>query len=212
MQRIVPQGRMARVIAPIVLAAGESTRMGTPKALLPDGGGRLFITHLLHTLAQAGFRNVTVVTGNVHPRIVDVVSRDGVGGMDVTFARNVDPLRGQLSSLLTGLDAAAKPGVRAALVTLVDVPFVAVSTVQAVVAAYESTGAPIVRPASGERHGHPVVFDAALFPELRRADLSTGAKAVVHAHVKEIVNVETNDEGAFVDIDTRDEYERRVGS
>jgi molybdenum cofactor cytidylyltransferase len=199
-----------RVIAPIVLAAGESTRMGSPKALLGDGQGGRFITRLLHTLASAGFAHVTVVTGRVHAAIVEAVAGDLPRGLTVTFARNPDPSRGQLSSLLVGLDAAATPGVRAALVTLVDVPFVAAATVRAVVGAYEASRRPIVRPARGTQHGHPVIFDASLFPELHRADPAGGAKTVVHAHAADIVHVEVQDEGAFVDIDTRDEYETRV--
>jgi molybdenum cofactor cytidylyltransferase len=200
------------VISPIVLAGGESTRMGSIKALLPDGQGRVFITRLLQTMVDAGFADVIVVTGRAHAEIVGVISQGVPRRLAVTFARNPDPGRGQLSSLLVGLEAAAKPGVRAALVTLVDVPFVNATTVQSVVGVYETTRAPIVRPARGAQHGHPVIFDASLFDELRRADPGAGAKAVVHAHAAEILNLECTDEGAFIDIDTRDEYESRVES
>ncbi len=200
------------MIEPILLAGGESTRMGSAKALLPDGEGRLFITRLLHTMSAAGFPRVTVVTGRVHADIVTAAARDAPRGLTVRFARNPDPSRGQLSSLLVGLDAAVTAGVRAALVTLIDVPFVAAPTVQAVMSAYEATGARIVRPARGTEHGHPVIFDASLFPELRRADPAGGAKTVVHAHAAEIVHVELQDDGAFADIDTREDYERRIRS
>ena len=196
------------MIVPIVLAAGESTRMGTPKALLPDGAGRVFITRLLHTFSAAGFARIAVVTGTLHERIVAAVASDAPPRMSIAFARNPHPERGQLSSLLVGLDAVARPCVRAALVTLVDVPFVEVTTIQAVVEAYEQSRARIVRPARGECHGHPVLFDASLFAELRRADHSCGAKSVVHAHAAEVVNVETTDGGAFLDIDTPAEYEK----
>jgi molybdenum cofactor cytidylyltransferase len=206
----VPRALAWLVIAPIVLAGGESRRMGTPKALLPDGAGRLFVTRVLHTLSAAGFHSVTLVTGRLHGDIVRVVSQDAPRGMAVTLARNPDPTRGQLSSLLIGLEAAAKPGTQAALVTLVDVPFVLVETVEAVVRAYESSRAPIVRPARGTTHGHPVMFDASLFPELRRVDPAYGAKAVVHAHEAEILNVDTADDGAFIDVDTREDYQRTV--
>jgi molybdenum cofactor cytidylyltransferase len=198
------------VIAPIVLAAGESTRMGQPKPLLPDGRGHLFVTRVLHTLASAGFRTATVVTGRLHAEIVHAVASDSPLGMTVTLARNENPGRGQLSSLVVGLDAAVKPGTRAVLVTLADVPFVAVETVRAVVDAYERTRAPIVRPARGREHGHPVVFDASLVAELRRADENVGAKTVIRAHAAEIAHVELHDEGAFTDIDTREEYARQV--
>ncbi len=96
----------------------------------------------------------------------------------------------------------------AALVTLVDVPLVQASTVAAVIEAWRRTRAPIVRPAEGERHGHPVIFDRSVFADLRSADLNTGAKAVFALHRDRIVNVEVNDDGAFEDIDTPEDYER----
>jgi molybdenum cofactor cytidylyltransferase len=182
--------------------------MGAPKALLPDGEGRVFVTRLLHTFFAAGISDVTVVTGAIHDRIVRAVAADAVGGAMVRFARNPDPGRGQLSSLLTGLDAADAPGVRGVLLTLVDIPFVAPGTVGAVVDAFTQTGAPIVRPTRGDDHGHPVLFARSLFHELRTADPGQGAKAVVRAHVAEILNLEVDDDGALLDLDTRDEYER----
>lgn len=193
------------------MAAGESTRMGQPKALLPDRSGRLFVTRVLHTLCSAGLSDLTVVTGSLHHRIVGAVAGDVPRGALVRFARNPDPARGQLSSLLAGLDVAAGPGVDAVLLTLVDVPFVSPDTVRAVIDAFRNTRAPIVRPARGERHGHPVLLARTLFAELRAADLALGAKAVMQAHAAEILSVQVDDEGALLDVDTRDEYQRLVG-
>jgi molybdenum cofactor cytidylyltransferase len=196
----------------IVLAAGESTRMGAPKALLPDGAGRTFVTRVLHTFHAAGVSDMTIVTGSLHEQIVAAVAADAPGRAVIRFARNPDPGRGQLSSLLTGLDAADAPGVAAVLVTLVDVPFVGPETVRAVIEVFERTLAPIVRPVRGDRHGHPVLFARRLFNELRRADPAQGAKTVLRAHAASIMNVEVGDEGALLDVDTRDEYERAVRS
>jgi molybdenum cofactor cytidylyltransferase len=195
----------------VVLAAGESKRMGAPKALLSDGSGHLFVTGVLRTLAEAGVSDLTVVTGTLHHRIVGVVAGDPPVGASVRFARNPDPARGQLSSLLTGLEAAAAPGVDALLVTLVDVPFVKPATVARVVEAFRRTGAPIVRPSRGERHGHPVLFARSLFDELRHADPEQGAKVVVRRHAAEIFNLETSDEAALLDVDTREQYARVIG-
>jgi molybdenum cofactor cytidylyltransferase len=64
-----------------------------------------------------------------------------------------------------------------------------------------------VRPAIGERHGHPVLFDRAVFAELRRVPLDEGAKAVVHAHADQIVNVSVADEGCLSDVDTPAQYD-----
>lgn len=179
--------------------------MGSPKALLRDSRGRTFIARLLRSFGDAGFREATVVTGRLHAALVAAVASDAPP-LTVTFARNADPSRGQLSSLWVALDHAARPGVEAILVTLVDVPFVSPATIGRVVATWRQTHAPIVRPASGERHGHPVLFDRSVFAELRAAPPGEGAKAVVHAHASRVVNVAIEDEGAFVDIDTPEDY------
>jgi molybdenum cofactor cytidylyltransferase len=73
---------------------------------------------------------------------------------------------------------------------------------------YHATRAPIVRPVQGTRHGHPVLFDRSLFDALLDADPSQGAKPLVRAHVSPPGEVESDDEGAFVDIDTPEEYAR----
>jgi molybdenum cofactor cytidylyltransferase len=200
------------VIRAIVLAAGKSTRMGEPKALLKDGNGRTFVARVLHTLRAADVADLTVVTGAVHGFIVAAVALDAPRSALVRFAQNPDPDRGQLSSLQTGLDTVATAGVDAILVTLVDVPFVLPATVRAVVDEWRRTRAPIVRPAIGERHGHPVLFSREVFDELRSADASLGAKAVVRAHSERIVNVPVEDEGALIDLDTPEEYVRAVRS
>jgi CTP:molybdopterin cytidylyltransferase MocA len=198
------------VIAPIVLAAGESTRMGSPKALLRDSSGRSFVARIVATLADAGFRDVTLVTGSLHAAIVAALAADRDSLMTIHFARNPDPSRGQLSSLQVGLEHAARPGVRAVMVTLVDVPLLSAATIRAVVNAYRESGAPIVRPSHGDHHGHPVIFDRRLFDELRRADPGHGAKAVLRAHASEIVNVPVDDRGALVDIDTPEDYRAAI--
>src|SRR5687768_3962716 len=185
-------------------------RMGAPKALLPDGEGRVFVTRVLHTLCSGGVTDVTIVTGSLHARIVEAVAADAPRHAVIRFARNANPERGQLSSLLIGLAAADTASADAVLVTLVDVPFVKPDTVSAVIDAFRRTRAPIVRPAKANRHGHPVLFARTLFEELRHADPADGAKAVVRAHADEILNVEVDDDGALIDLDTRDEYERVV--
>ena len=126
-------------------------------------------------------------------------------------AMDADRVRGQLSSLLTGMDIVVTPQTDAMVMTLVDVPLVRVSTVTAVIDAWRRTRAPIVRPAIGDRHGHPVLFDRVLFDELRHAPFDAGAKSVVRAHEHEIVNVPVDDEGCVRDVDTPSDYEEMRG-
>ena len=191
----------------IVLAAGDSLRMGSPKPLLPCPDGRLFVRRIVDTLHEAGIVDLVVVTGRDHDALVKVLSR---GPSAPLIARNPEPSRGQLSSLLVGMDAVVRPDTEAILVTLVDVPMVAVSTVTRVVTAWERTRAAIVRPAIGDRHGHPVIFDRALFDALRSAPLDAGAKSVVRAHAHDLLNVPVDDEGCLVDLDTPEDYRKLI--
>jgi len=180
--------------------------MGSPKALLPDQNGCPFVLRIVTTLLDGGLRDVCVVTGSQHTALVDVVGRAGLPS-NVRLARNEDPARGQLSSLLTGLDACDSAELMGLMVTLVDVPMVSVDTVRRVREAWETTRAPIVRPAVGVRRGHPVVFDRAVFAALRATPLSEGARPVVRAYEPRSTLVEVDDPGCLVDVDTPADYE-----
>jgi molybdenum cofactor cytidylyltransferase len=179
--------------------------MGVPKALLATSEGQLFVSHIIRTWHAAGVRNVIVVTGRDHDAIVAAVTNDAFIPSPL-IVQNADPSRGQLSSLIVGLDAAGQSD--GVLMTLVDSPLATRATVAAVIDEWHRSRAPIVRPAIGDTHGHPVLFDRVLFDELRRAPQRVGAKAVVRAHEREIVNVQVSDEGCVVDFDTPLDYER----
>jgi molybdenum cofactor cytidylyltransferase len=197
------------MVPAIVLAAGASTRMGRPKPLLPLGDGETFLTRILKTLRDADVDDMLVVVGHDGASIKASMIPLGFA---VRVVENPEYTRGQLSSLQAGLRAADRPGVRAVLVTLVDLPLISSSTVRAVLEAYRRhPTAAMVRPVSGDRHGHPVVFDRQLFDELRAGDPAVGAKPIVNAHRDAILGVPVTDEGAFVDIDTPGDYERLIG-
>jgi CTP:molybdopterin cytidylyltransferase MocA len=181
--------------------------MGSPKALLQAPDGPLFLARIVRAFHDAGITDVVVVTGVHHEAISAAMAASALAGTHppgtgARLVRNPDPSRGQLSSLWVGMDAAISHGTEALLVTLVDVPMIEAQTVSAVVETWRATRAPIVRPAIGDRHGHPVLFDRALFDELRQAPLATGAKTVVRAHEARIVNVPVADDGSLIDIDT----------
>lgn len=183
--------------------------MGTPKALLRAPDGVAFVARIVRTLAAAGLRDLIVVTGVEHDRIVAAVQPDAP--VVPRFVRNPDPSRGQLSSLWCGLDAAEGAETEGLLVTLVDVPMVAVSTVAAVVERWRESRAPIIRPIFNGRRGHPVIFDRAVFGELRKAPLDQGARVVVHAHLHDAIDVPVDDAGCVTDVDTPEDYGRLSG-
>ena len=190
----------------VILAAGDSTRMGSPKALLLTPDGRTFVAAIVETFTAAGIADIVVVTGRDHDRIVEALASAHLP-VPPRIARNPNASRGQLSSLLTGMDASVTADAEAVVVTLVDVPLLAPETVRLVVSEWQRTRAPIVRPAIGARHGHPVVFDRRVFTELRSAPPDIGAKSVVRAHADEVLNVPVTDEGCLVDVDTPRDYE-----
>jgi len=186
--------------------------MGHVKANLPIGlpiAGDpairdTFLTRIVKTLHHADIADVIIVVG--HEREA-VMTRFAESGLSARFVENADYESGQLSSLLAALRIVDRPGVVAALVTLVDVPFVSAVTVRAVVDRYRQTLAPVVRPARAGRHGHPLLIDRSLFEQLRHSDPVAGAKPVVRSNATPAGDVEVDDEGAFRDIDTPEDYE-----
>lgn len=185
----------------IVLAAGASSRMGRPKALLPLDADDTFVQRIHRTLSDARLEPIVVVVRQeLEEPVRTLLPRTTV------VAVNRNPERGQLSSLLVGLEALGWPA--AALVTLVDLPLVRVATVSALVAAWARSGAPLVRPMTLGRHGHPIVVGGPVIAALADADPQTGAKPVVHAFAAQALDVMVDDPGTLDDVDTPEDYAR----
>ncbi|MGH7839468.1 MAG: nucleotidyltransferase family protein, partial [Candidatus Binataceae bacterium] len=140
----------------ILLAAGESRRMGFPKPLLKIDS-ETYLTRLVAAMLTA-VPNLTLVLGAQADRVRAAAPTDA----RVAIVQNDNFTRGQLSSLKTGL-AAAPPTAQAVMVHLIDHPMVCPATFGGVVAAYARTGAAIVIARYDGRRGHPVIFDRALF-------------------------------------------------
>ncbi len=196
--------------AGVILAAGRSTRMGRSKALLRTPDGRTFVARLVDTLHRGGVATLFVIG-----RPDDSSLRSEVESLasDARWVENPDAdTGGQLSSLLAGLRKADRPGIRAMLMVPVDAPMITAATVARLLEVFNSTRGLIVRARYQGRNGHPVVFSRAMFDELRRADPSFGAKAVLRAHREAIVEVDVDDPGVAGDIDTPADYEQLGGS
>lgn len=198
---------MSMIVA-VVLAAGESSRMGRPKALLPIDGIR-FIERIVTALKSSGVAKIIVVLGH---NAEDM--RRKIDDLPVTIIINPEYKKGQLSSLQTAIHyletSPIGAGVDGILVHLVDHPYVNPQLVKLMIDRFEESGKLIVVPRFRGRRGHPVLFSKRLFPELRSAPMEQGAKTVVHAHQAETLEIETENEGVTIDIDTPEEYRKHV--
>jgi molybdenum cofactor cytidylyltransferase len=191
---------MSASVAAIVLAAGESSRMGRPKPLLPLNGDT-FLGHLLGQVRASRVERVVVVLGHRPEQVLDAMPEV----RDIAVVNERYQL-GQLSSFIVGLDAVG--GVDAVLLCLADHPFITTALIDELIEGHETTRLPIVVPVHGGRRGHPVLFAAPLFAELRAAPFDQGARVVVRAHAEEILEVATDEAGILADVDTPEEYER----
>jgi molybdenum cofactor cytidylyltransferase len=197
---------MAGMTAGLILAAGESSRMGRRKAFLRlEATGATFLAHLVHESRAAGLSPVLVVGRSGDAELAAAVAEAGA-----TFVANPRADEGQLSSLLAGLDA-LDPAAAAVVVMPVDVPLVSAAAIGQLRRAAEVDGVHIARAAYDGRHGHPVLFTRAVFEELRRADPSAGARAVVRAKPARVRDVEVGEPGVTMDIDTPEDYLRVFG-
>lgn len=183
--------------------------MGHPKALLAtDRPNEPFAVRLARTMWEAGAADVVIVAAAVRDEVEKALA---AGGVSARLVLNPTPEDGQLSSLLIGLSVVDRPGVGGVLVMPVDLPLVTASTVGGIIDLHRRASGLIVRPSCRGRHGHPILFDRRLFDELRHADLTQGARVVVRAHAAESAALEVEDDGAFVDIDTPEDYARVFG-
>lgn len=198
---------MPRLIG-IVLAAGESRRMGRPKALLPcPPDGHTFVSQAVRTLHTGGIAEVVVVGRPQDSALRTEVSRQSP---PVAYLENPTPERGQLSSLLVGVSYAEACEADGVMVLPVDIPSVKAATVQSLREAFDRGADPIVRAVYQDQHGHPVIFGRPVFAELRAADLSVGAKEVLRRDPARVCEVGVDDPGVLRDVDFPDDYRRLV--
>ena len=174
--------------------------MGSDKALLAYRGST-FLQHLLD-LFLPQVSPVIVVLGHNADKIRATIPPSP--GVQIVINSNYRA--GQLSSLQTGIRALPWESA-AALVTLVDHPAVAGSTIAALVGRFESSPAPLVLPRYDGRRGHPVILSRALLDEILALPASASAKDVVHAHQHHAAYVDVDDLGVIRDVDTPADYE-----
>ena len=196
----------------VILAAGESTRMGSDKALLPwppvDAGtgsasGQTFLSAAIQTLSPFNDM-VIVVAGRNEPNLAPVVYANGA-----ELVRNTAPERGQFSSLQVGLHEVLNRGRDAAMITLVDRPPVGAATLQTLRDAFEtavSNGKWAVVPESGGKHGHPILVGREMIEAFLRAPATATARDIEQENHSHIEYVPVDDPLVAANVDTPQDY------
>lgn len=196
--------------AGVILAAGDSSRMGTDKALLPwpplvagqPPSKETFLSAAIGSLMSAA-DFVLIVAGKNEAALAPIVYASGA-----SLVTNPDPSRGQFSSLQVGLQEVLNRGRDAAIITLVDRPPVSAATVQLLRCALESApeGVWAVVPEFSGKHGHPYLAGRELMEAFLQAPPTASAREVEHRHRDHVQYVEVGDPFVALNINTPEDY------
>lgn len=195
--RPVKTGAAGARIGAVVLAAGRSSRMGSPNKLLCELEGAPLIAHVIDALLTTEVRPIVVVTGHEEAAV-----RQALDGKQVRFVHNPDFEQGMSTSLRAGL-AALGAEVDAALICLGDMPRVRPAHIESLLGAFDpDDGRAVVVPTYRGQRGNPVLWAARFFPELQRLSGDTGARALLAQHAELVCRVPMEDAGVAIDVDT----------
>lgn len=187
--------------AAIVLAAGMSRRMGTPKQLLRIGD-KTVLQRTLENVRNSGVAQIVLVLGHA----ADEIEKE-IGSQSINVVRNAGYEQGMGTSLRAGI-AAVNPETGGALIVLADQPFVQPATLNQLIEHHRATKAQFVIPMFRGFRGNPVLIDRSIFPELRELAGDVGCRALFGSHSENIRKLEVDDPGVLQDIDSRDDFAR----
>ena len=195
---------MVRISA-ILTAAGEGTRMGRSKPLLPWRGNTL-VEYQTASLLEAGAAEVVVVVGHRHEEVVPLLS-----GQNVLHVVNADYPQGRTTSIKAGLKR-ADPDATDFLLLAVDQPRPP-AVVEQIIRGHTRANALITSPRYSGRGGHPLIFSSQLRSELSAiTEEGQGVRQVFRSHRADVNEVEIDDPVVRVDLNTTEEYEAALAS
>lgn len=191
------------MISAIVLAAGESRRMGRPKQMLP-WQGKTLLRHMLENLARSDAEEIILVLGHEADAI-----REGLTGLEINIVINADYKQGMASSLRHGLRA-MNPQSEAFLVLLADQPGIGPEIINRVIRDFRRADPRrgIVRPVCRGLRGHPVLMDVRYRQEALQLQGDVGARQILENHPDDILEIEMDQEAILIDIDTPEAYRK----
>lgn len=196
----------------VVLAAGLSSRMNGRNKLLLPLNNRPLIQHVLDNILAAGMKKITVVAGHEKEELLLALScyealDSEMPGSKIKIIHNSSYRQGMSTSMKTAIERLQnREEIDAILVFHGDMPFIGPSTVKRLLQMYENTRKVIVVPTNKGTRGHPVLLDKRLFPELLTLTGDKGARDILQEHSCEVLELEVDDPGIHLDIDTYDVY------
>jgi molybdenum cofactor cytidylyltransferase len=192
-------------ISVVILAAGESQRMGQPKPLLPWGWTTI-LGQVVATFSMAGLSEIVVVTGGAHESVERlVVELADKYPLHAVF--NPDHIQGgMLSSIKVGLTA-LHPKAQAAMIALGDQPQVHLETVTNICNAFLETGSPLIVPSFKNQRGHPWLAGRLLWAEILALPGSVTPRHFLRSHASQVKYIPA-DHSILQDLDTPEDYTR----
>ena len=193
------------MICGIILAAGDSLRMGgRPKALLKYKD-KTFLETIIGNMRSAGIYDITVVLG----KHSEAIQSAWPGNCERAVV-NPNPENGQISSLCIALNAMPEYA-KGAVLALVDQPLVSVGVYEDLVSQATKNSGSIIIPVYKGKRGHPIFLSKEVWPLCHQVPPNTGLHWVVHHPEAKVMNLEVNDETVIRDIDTPEDYKKHIG-
>jgi molybdenum cofactor cytidylyltransferase len=191
-------------VSAVILAAGTSSRMGTPKQLLPiePGAEETLLGRVIENVRRSHAQEIVVVLGHAAEEIRKRVPLEGA-----RVVVNEDYRQGMGTSLRAGL-AAVDPRSEAALIVLADQPFIRPATLDRLIEQYEANRPQIAIPVYRGFRGNPVLLDRSVFPEVMELQGDIGCRAIFGSHLENILKVPVEDPGILADIDETADLEK----
>lgn len=189
------------MISAIILAAGESKRMGQPKMLLPWGNSTV-LGQVISTFQQAGVEDILVVTGGAREQVEQIIEQHGARGVFNDWFAGGE----MLSSLQLGL-AAQSSQTQATLIGLGDQPQVQAGTVRLIRERFQHQQSKLIVPSFQKRRGHPWLVERSLWQELLEMQSLQSPRDFLNEHADEIDYVEVDTPSILADLDTPQDYQ-----
>ncbi len=191
------------MISAIILAAGESKRMGQPKQLLPFRGSTL-LGQIVENLLQSQAAETIVVLGSQAEKIIPQIARE-----PIRIVVNPDFEQGMSSSIKCGLNhiSEAADGV---MIVLGDQPLIEKETIDLLIEKHRQSERGIILPVYKGIRGHPVIFKMKYKDELLRLTGDIGGKQIVERHPSDVLEVEVDSESVVISIDVESDYQSLI--